>query len=177
MRKGVRARPANRVAQYVDMRHQQIRTGVAQVHCKEEGSARNPIAAIIRHTGSIPDLSKRRKALRFSALRLLWPTSHRLVFHLVAMSRTAPSYVKLFRLSHSTRARATQNRLDLPLNADSPMQITGPREVLRDEAAGKSAASKKVADALKEAKQLHHPTPTSFGLGFRKRTRRRFSTS
>jgi hypothetical protein len=41
------AHPANRVAQYVDLRHQQIRTGIAQVHCKEEGSARNPIAAII----------------------------------------------------------------------------------------------------------------------------------
>jgi hypothetical protein len=52
------------------LRHQQIRTGVAQVHCKE-GSARNPIAAIIRHTGSMPELSERRKALRFSALRLL----------------------------------------------------------------------------------------------------------
>jgi hypothetical protein len=45
--------------------------GVPQVHCKEEGSARNPIAAIIRPTASIPALSERRKALRFSALRLL----------------------------------------------------------------------------------------------------------
>jgi hypothetical protein len=26
------AHPANRVAQYVDLRHKQIRTGVAQVH-------------------------------------------------------------------------------------------------------------------------------------------------
>src|ERR1700730_561093 len=49
--------------------------GVAQVHCKEEGSARNPIAAMTRHTRSTPDLSKRRKALRFSALRLLLPQS------------------------------------------------------------------------------------------------------
>jgi hypothetical protein len=57
------AHPANRIAQ--------IRRAVAQVHCKEEGSARNPIAAIIRHTGSMPELSERRKALRFSALRLL----------------------------------------------------------------------------------------------------------
>ncbi len=65
------AHPANRIAQYVDLRHQQIRTGVAQVHCKEEGSARNPIAAIIRHTGSMPEPSERRNALRFSALRLL----------------------------------------------------------------------------------------------------------
>jgi hypothetical protein len=65
------AHPANRVAQHVDLRHQQIRTGVAQVHCKEEGSARNPIAAIIRDTGNMPEVSERRKALRFSALRLL----------------------------------------------------------------------------------------------------------
>jgi hypothetical protein len=52
------------------LRHKQIRTGVAQVHCKK-GSTRNPIAAITRHTRSMPDLSKRRNALRFSALRLL----------------------------------------------------------------------------------------------------------
>jgi hypothetical protein len=74
------AHPANPVAQYVDLRHQQIRTGIAQVHCKEEGSARNPIAAIIRHTGSMPELSERRnapprgsspRAKGFSALRLL----------------------------------------------------------------------------------------------------------
>jgi hypothetical protein len=65
------AHPANRVAQYVDLRHQQTRTGVAQVHCKEEGSPRNPIAAIIRHTVSMPQLSERRKTFRFSALRLL----------------------------------------------------------------------------------------------------------
>ena len=56
------AHPANRVAHYVDLRHQQIRTGVAQVHCKKEGPARNPIAAIIRHTGSAPELSEGRKA-------------------------------------------------------------------------------------------------------------------
>jgi len=36
------AHRANRVAQYLDLRHQQIQAGVAQVHCKE-GSARNPI--------------------------------------------------------------------------------------------------------------------------------------
>ena len=62
------AHPANRVARYVDLRHQQIRTGRAEVHCKKEGSARNPIAAIIRH---MPELSERRKALRFSALGFL----------------------------------------------------------------------------------------------------------
>jgi hypothetical protein len=63
------AHPGNRVAQHVDLRHQQIRTRVVQVHCKE-GSARNPIAAIIQHTGSMPELSER-KALRFSVLRVL----------------------------------------------------------------------------------------------------------
>ena len=72
MRQGVPARTRRTVSRNnVDLRHQQIRTGVAQVHCKEEGSARNPIAAITRHTGSTPELSERRKALRFSALRLL----------------------------------------------------------------------------------------------------------
>ena len=65
------AHPASRVAQEVDLRHQQIRSAVEQVLRKEEGSARNPIAAIIRQTGSMPELSERRKALRFSALRLL----------------------------------------------------------------------------------------------------------
>ena len=38
---------------------------------KDEGAARNPIPAIIRHTRSKPELLERRKALRFSALRLL----------------------------------------------------------------------------------------------------------
>jgi hypothetical protein len=65
------AHPANRVAQYLDLRHEQIRTTVEQVHRKEESSARNPIAAIIRHAESMPELSERRNALRFSALRLL----------------------------------------------------------------------------------------------------------
>jgi hypothetical protein len=44
-------------------RHQQIRAAVAQVHRKEECSARNPIAAIIQHTGSMPELPERRNAL------------------------------------------------------------------------------------------------------------------
>ena len=65
------AHPANRVAQYVDLRHQQIRTGVAQLHCKEEGSARNPIAAIIWHARNLPELAEGRNTLRLSALRLL----------------------------------------------------------------------------------------------------------
>src|SRR6266481_6120433 len=57
------AHPANCVTQYVDPPRQQIRTAVEQVHRKEEGSARNPIAAIIRHAGSMPELSIRRNAL------------------------------------------------------------------------------------------------------------------
>jgi hypothetical protein len=37
------------VAQRIDARHQQVRPTVEQVHCKEERSTRNPIAAIIRY--------------------------------------------------------------------------------------------------------------------------------
>jgi hypothetical protein len=36
----------NRVAQCVDVRHQQIRTAVEEVHREEEDSSRNPVAAI-----------------------------------------------------------------------------------------------------------------------------------
>jgi hypothetical protein len=56
MRKGVPERIRRTASRNMSiLRHQQIRTGVAQVHCKE-GSARNPIVAIIRHTGSMPEL-------------------------------------------------------------------------------------------------------------------------
>jgi hypothetical protein len=51
--------------------HQQIRPAVEQVHSEEECPTRNPIATIIRHDGSMPGFGKRRKALRFSALRAL----------------------------------------------------------------------------------------------------------
>jgi hypothetical protein len=72
MRKAVRARTRRTASRnIVDLRHQQVRTGIAQVHRKEEGSARNLIAPIIRHTGIMPELSERRNAFRFSALRLL----------------------------------------------------------------------------------------------------------
>jgi hypothetical protein len=72
MPKAVRARTRRTASRNMSiLRHPQIRTGVAQVHCKEEGSARTPIAAIIWHTGNVPELSQRRNALRFSALRLL----------------------------------------------------------------------------------------------------------
>ena len=53
----------NRVAQCVDPPHQQIRMTVEQVHREEECSARNPIAAIIRHQGSMHGLGERRNAL------------------------------------------------------------------------------------------------------------------
>ena len=42
---------------------------------KEERSTRNPIAAIVRHVGSTPDLRYRQNALRCSALRLLFGKS------------------------------------------------------------------------------------------------------
>jgi len=45
------ADPPNRIAQCVDPRHQQIRATVERVHREEECSARNSIAAIIRHEG------------------------------------------------------------------------------------------------------------------------------
>ncbi len=65
------AHPANRIAQRVDIRHQQVRAPIKQVYGKEEGPAWNPIAAIIRHLGSIHGRGERRNALRCSALRLL----------------------------------------------------------------------------------------------------------
>jgi hypothetical protein len=40
---------------------------------RRSNSTRNPIAAIVRHVGSMPDLGYRRNALRFSALRALTP--------------------------------------------------------------------------------------------------------
>jgi hypothetical protein len=52
----------NGVARRIDARHQQVRPTVKQVHCKEERSTRNPIAAIIRHQGSVPELGERRNA-------------------------------------------------------------------------------------------------------------------
>jgi hypothetical protein len=54
--------PANRVAQYVDLRHQHIRSAVEQVHGEEEGSTRNLIAAIIQYVGNMPELSEWRNA-------------------------------------------------------------------------------------------------------------------
>jgi len=50
------AHSANDIAQSVNPRDQQIRAAVEQVHGKEEGSARNPIAAIVRHATNMPEL-------------------------------------------------------------------------------------------------------------------------
>ena len=44
----------NRVAQCIDTGHQQVRPTVKQVHCKEERSTRNPIAAVVRIWGVCP---------------------------------------------------------------------------------------------------------------------------
>ena len=65
------ARLPNRLAQSINSRHQQVRPSVKQIHCEEEGSSWNPIAAVVRHERSMPGLAERRNALRFSALRLL----------------------------------------------------------------------------------------------------------
>jgi hypothetical protein len=53
----------NRIAQSADSRHQQVRPPVKEVHCKEEGSSWNPIAAIVRHERSMPGLAERRNTL------------------------------------------------------------------------------------------------------------------
>jgi hypothetical protein len=61
----------DRLTQDLDRTHQQVRISIAQVHGKEEGPTRNPIAAILRHRASMPCVGKRRNALRCSALRVL----------------------------------------------------------------------------------------------------------
>ena len=47
------------------------RFDLSPLTCEEECPTWNPIATIIRHDGSMPGFRERRKALRFSALRLL----------------------------------------------------------------------------------------------------------
>ena len=61
----------NHIPQRVDLCDQQIRPAVEQVRREEERSTRNPIATIIRHGEIMPGVGKRRKALYFSALRVL----------------------------------------------------------------------------------------------------------
>jgi hypothetical protein len=50
------AHTTNGIAQSVDPGDQQIRAAVEQVHGKKEGSARKPIAAIVRHAANMPEL-------------------------------------------------------------------------------------------------------------------------
>jgi hypothetical protein len=54
----VGAHPGNRLEQDVSLRPQQIQPAVEQVYGKEEGSTRNPIAAMIRHARSNPSFGR-----------------------------------------------------------------------------------------------------------------------
>lgn len=60
----------NGVAERIDVPNQKIRAPVQQIDREKEGSARDPVAAIVRHGQSMPGLAARRNALRCSALRL-----------------------------------------------------------------------------------------------------------
>lgn len=48
------ARPADRLPQRLDMRHQQIGAAIEQVQSKKAGPAWNSIAAILGHEASMP---------------------------------------------------------------------------------------------------------------------------
>jgi hypothetical protein len=65
------ARPADRLAQHIDTRHQPVEVAIEQIQGKKEGPARNSIAAIVRHGTSMPGLGERRNALPLCALHLL----------------------------------------------------------------------------------------------------------
>ena len=65
------ARPPNRFPQRVDLCDQQVRPAIEQVRGEEERPTWDLIATIIRHGGSMSGFGERRKALRFSALRVL----------------------------------------------------------------------------------------------------------
>jgi hypothetical protein len=86
--------------------HQQIRAGVAQVHCEVEGSARNPIAAITRHTRSMPDLSKRR-----NALPLFRPTL------------ADPDFVSARTMKRRVRRSNSERQLGTPSRPNAPLQV------------------------------------------------------
>jgi hypothetical protein len=51
------AHSVNRIAERVDIRHQQVRVPIKQVYGKKERPAWNPIAAIIRHEGGVCPVS------------------------------------------------------------------------------------------------------------------------
>ena len=104
------------VAPRIDARHQQVRPTVELVHCKEERSTRNPIAAIVRHLGSMPELRFWRNALRFSALRWRFRLANlkRLRVRRVRGPVVNPSKV----VSHEELAKIGDARLNL--NSDLP---------------------------------------------------------
>jgi hypothetical protein len=88
------ARLPNRVAQRVNLRHQQVRPAVEQIHREKECSTRNWIATIVRHKRIMRNLEERRNALRFSALRLL----QRL--NAVVRSSSGPGQFMLWEIAH-----------------------------------------------------------------------------
>jgi hypothetical protein len=55
--------PPNGVAQRINVVHQQIRAPVQQIDREKEGSARDPVAAIVWHGRSMPGPVARRNAL------------------------------------------------------------------------------------------------------------------
>ena len=99
----------NRVAQSVDSRHQQVRPPVKQVHCKEEGSCWNPIAAVVRHERSMPGLGERRNALPLfrptlatsSARGCMRAAAHRRSPDGMASERASGQFVDQSRRGHS----------------------------------------------------------------------------
>jgi hypothetical protein len=95
------------------LRHQQIRTGVARVHCKE-GSARHPIAAIIRHTASMP-------SFRSGGMRSAFPPT---LAELNFMS--ARTMKRRGRRSNSERHPAPPARPNAPLASVSPSRPARP---------------------------------------------------
>jgi hypothetical protein len=54
---------SNGLAQEVDLHHQEMRVAVTKVHREEEGSTRNPIAAIVEHARIMLVIGSRRNAL------------------------------------------------------------------------------------------------------------------
>jgi hypothetical protein len=62
-----------RLAQRLDVRDEQIGTTVEQVHRKEVRGARDPVAAVIRHARSMPEIGLRRNALLIGGMRFAFP--------------------------------------------------------------------------------------------------------
>jgi hypothetical protein len=115
--RGAGPHPADRAAQQVYFGHQQIRTPVEQVHRKEEGPARDQVAAIIRHTGMMPELPGWRKALRFSALRSQRNTQATIV---IGKTISRPNSI----LGYDDRV--TENRFQYP-DSDAALDYHSPK--------------------------------------------------